>query len=90
MAHTRTVTLTADEEETVTFPYNGRRVEVFNIDGAAEVWFTTDNTPATVGGDGCIPLAAVISSVEVDDEVSGNAVVRLISPGTPRVHVRVW
>lgn len=57
---------------------------------AAEVYFTTDGTTPTVGGDNCVALPAAISSVEVKEEIAGAVNVQLISAGTPKISVRVW
>ncbi|MFI7073569.1 hypothetical protein [Micromonospora sediminicola] len=83
-------TLAANTEKTFTFDGNYGWVEVLNVDGAAAVYFTTDNTAATVGGDGCYVLPAAISSLEVRDATTGNTVVRVKSAGTPTVSVRAW
>lgn len=84
-------TLTPNVEKTFTFDVNGATVEVTNLDGAAEVYFTVDNTPAVVGQDGCHVLPAAICSMELPDATSGvNSVVRVRSAGSPRVSVRVW
>ncbi|MFC0504230.1 hypothetical protein [Micromonospora costi] len=84
-------TLTANVEKTFTFDVNGATVEVTNLDGAAEVYFTVNNTPAVVGQDGCHVLPAAICSMELPDETKGvNSVVRVRSAGTPKVSVRVW
>lgn len=65
------------------------RVEVLNVDGIAEVYFTTDGSTPTVGGDACHVLPAVVSSVEVKDGTPGpTSTVKLISSGTPKVSVR--
>lgn len=68
----------------------GPRVEVLNVDGAAEVYFTTDGTTEpTVGGNGCHVLPAAIGAVEVADRTAGaTSVIKLISSGTPKVSVR--
>jgi hypothetical protein len=57
---------------------------------ASEVYFTTTGVAPTVGGDNCIALPAVISSAEVAEEIAGSVSVKLISSGTPKVHVRAW
>lgn len=91
MARVRTVTLTAATVSTQTFTgFNASMARVVNMDGTAEVYFTVDGTTPTVGGDNCIALPAAIGSVEVKEEISGDAVVKLISAGTPKVSVRVW
>ncbi len=83
------VTLVAATPTTVNLAYNASRIEVVNLDGAAEVYFTTDKSIPTVGGDNTHVLPAAIGAVEVADEVSGeNSVVKLISSGTPKVSVR--
>ena len=64
-------------------------VGVLNVNGAAEVYFTTDGTTPTVGGSGCHVLPATISALTVDDGTPGpTSVVKLISVGTPKVSVR--
>jgi hypothetical protein len=82
------LTLVAATVATVNLPVNAGRVEVLNRDGAAEVYFTVNGTAPTVGGDDTHVLPAAISSVEVNRPRSGDAVVKLISAGTPAVSVR--
>ncbi|MEU3452171.1 hypothetical protein ABZ671_00810 [Micromonospora sp. NPDC006766] len=85
------VVLVANTEKFVHFDVNAGMVEVTNLDGTAEVYFTTNNTSATVAGEGCHVLPAAISSLEIPDGTDGrSSVVRLRSTGTPRVSVRVW
>lgn len=89
MAYTRHVTLVAATVATVDLGVNATRVEVFNRDGADEVFFTTDESTPTVAGNNTHALPAAVSSVEVPDETDGqNTIVKLISPGTPKVSVR--
>lgn len=86
-------TLTANVEKTFTFDDNGAQwLEVTNVDGAATVYFTTNNTAATVSGDGCHVLPATICSLELREggPVDASTIVRCISSGTPAVSVRVW
>ncbi len=90
MATVRHVTLVADTVATVSLNVNAGRVEVLNRTGAAEVYFTTDSSAPTVGGNNCHVLPAAISALEVADEINGLAVVKLISEGTPAVSVRAW
>ncbi len=91
VAKVKTVTLTAATVYTYTATgFNASMCEVVNLDGAAEVYFTADGTTPTVGGDNCIALPAAISSVEVKEEIAGDASIKLISSGTPKVSVRVW
>lgn len=84
------LTLTANVEAVVNFDINAGQVEVTNLDGSAEVYFTVNNTPVTVGANGCHVLPAAICSMELPDGTTSNSVVRLRSAGTPRVSVRVW
>ncbi len=90
MATVRHVTLVADTVTPVQLHINAGRIEVLNRTGTAEVYFTTDNSAPTVGGDNCHVLPAAISALEVPDEINGLAVVKLISSGTPDVSVRAW
>jgi hypothetical protein len=65
------------------------RVEVMSLDGAAEIYFTTNGDAPTVDGANCHVLPAAISSVEVADETAGTTgTVKLISSGTPKVSAR--
>lgn len=103
MATTKHLTLVADTVSTVELAAPdpradltsfedppARRVEVLNRSGDAAVYFTTDGTAPTVGGDNTHVLPAAVSAVEVDDETPGpTCVVKLISAGTPAVSVRV-
>lgn len=90
MATVRHVTLVADTVTPVELHINAGRIEVLNVDGAAAVYFTTDGSTPTVAGNDCHVIPAAIASVEVADEISGLAVVKLISDGTPKVSVRAW
>ncbi len=91
LAKVKTTTLVAAAVYTYTATgYNASTAEVTNMDGTAEVYFTADGSTPTVGGDNCIALPAAIGSVEVKEEISGDAVIKLISAGTPKVSVRVW
>lgn len=75
-------TLTADTVDTVTFADDVGKVEVYS-DGAASVFFTTNGTTPTVGGENGYHLPAAASS----REVNAGSVVKLISAGTPKVSV---
>ncbi|MET8278271.1 hypothetical protein [Micromonospora sp. NPDC005174] len=90
MANVQHATLVANTVTSLTFATNGGRVEVLNADGAADVYFRADGVNPTVGGTNCHLLPAVVNSLEVADESTGDTNVRLISAGTPRVSVRVW
>ena len=81
-------TLVANTVTTLTFDEDFDRVEVLNVDGAAEVYFRFGSTAPTVGGTGCHVLPAAISSAEVQPRLSRATVVKLISSGTPKVSVR--
>jgi hypothetical protein len=81
-------TLVAATPATLTFDQDFDRIEVLNVDGAAEVYFRVGSTAPTVGGTGCQVLPAAICAVEVDVFTSGPTVVQLISAGTPKVSVR--
>jgi hypothetical protein len=70
-------TLVANTVTTLTFDEDFDRVEVLNVDGAAEVYFRFGSTNPTVGG-----------SVEAQPRLSRATVVKLISSGTPKVSVR--
>jgi hypothetical protein len=90
VAYSKHLTLTANTVATVDFTINAVRVEVTSRDGIAEVYFTTDGTAPTVGGDNTHMLTATISALEVADERGGNSQVKLISSGTPAVSVRAF
>lgn len=90
---TEVTTLTLDladpRGEILAYAPTPARLEVLNVDGASEVYFTVDGSVPTVGGNGCQVLPAAISSVEVSDTTAGSStVVKLISSGTPKVSVR--
>lgn len=92
MANPQHVTLVASTVSTITIPASApHRVEILNVDGAAAVYATVDGSTPTVAGDGCWVLPAAINSLELDPQVpaSGNATVKLISSGTPKVSVSV-
>ena len=88
MANPKHVTLTAATVATVNVDNQYfSNVEVVNVDGVAAVYFTTDGTTPTVGGDGAHVLPAAIGGVDVRAAVTP-IVVKLISSGTPKVSVR--
>ncbi|MFJ1539295.1 hypothetical protein ACIODS_12200 [Micromonospora chalcea] len=90
VAYTQYATLTANTERSFTFATNAGWVEVLNLDGTAEIYFTVDNSSPGIGADGSHVVPAAVAAVEVRDESTGNTVVKLKSAGTPRVAVRVW
>jgi hypothetical protein len=79
-------TLVASTVDTVTFSKDCDRVEIVNRDGAAELYFTTDGTSPTVGGNNALVLPAAMGSY-VTTAVGGLSVVKLISSGTPAYSV---
>lgn len=82
------VTLVASTVSTLTFDEDFRAVEVLNVDGAAEVYFTLDESTPVVGATGTFVLPAAIGSVEIEPPTNRSTVVKLISSGTPKVSVR--
>lgn len=81
------VPLVADTELLVEFGYPVTAVEILS-DGAADIYLTTDGTPATVEGGNCerIP-AGGINSGTVQAPYGQDTTVRLISAGTPTVSI---
>jgi hypothetical protein len=69
-------TLAANTEDVVTFGPDFRDIEVVNRNGLGELYFTVDNTPATVAGDNtyCVPGAGWMN-VPIGD----SNIIRLIS-----------
>ena len=88
MANPQHKTLVANTVATVTLDADYFEVEVVNVSGTAEVYFTTDGSAPAIGGDGSNVLPAAIGYVQLQPRTSGNTVVKLISSGTPRVSVR--
>jgi len=80
--------LAADTEDTVTLAGDRDTVEVINLDGAASIYFTVDNSAATVDGQNTFVIPAAIGSLEVDVPTAGDTKVRLISDGTPTYSVQ--
>lgn len=81
----RDKTLSADTVDTVTFDRLGPLVEVLT-DGAAPIYFTTDGTEPTVGGNSTHVLPAAPGRVGVN--VAGpDHIVKLVSPGAPTYSV---
>lgn len=88
MANPQHVTLVADTVATVTLDQDFYEVEITNVDGTAEVYFTTDGEDPAIEEDGSHVLPAAIGFVQLRPRSSGDTVVKLISAGTPRVSVR--
>lgn len=88
MARSKTVTLTANTPQTVVVD-SWEAVEVTNMSGTAEVWVRLGATDPAINGDDSTALPATISSVLLlDKDTTATAEVRLVSSGTPKVHVR--
>lgn len=79
--------LVAATVDTVTFAADCDAVEVMNETGTSPISFTTDGTAPTVGGNNTYYLPATICSVEVQPDVAGVTVIKLISAGTPSYSV---
>lgn len=83
------ISLVAATQDEVDFTDSLTAVEIVNLSGSSEIYVTVDGTNATVGGANTIVLPAAIGSLrlEVPRRTQG-AVVKLISPGTPRYSVQ--
>lgn len=79
--------LVANTEDVVTFSADHSQIELLLRDGNGEVYFTVDNTAATVGGTNCLVMPVGIGSAIVDVPATGGTVVRLVSSGTPAYSV---
>lgn len=88
MPQNRYGTLAAGVVTTVTLTQDWNTVEVINRSGTAEIFFRTDGTNPTVGGNDSEMLPAAVGSVVVDVESGAATVVKLISAGTPTYGVR--
>lgn len=85
---TAAFTLVASTVDTINFDTAGVKFELYS-DGAAEVWYTLDgSTPAVDGADSYYLPAAPCMKELRDTDVAGNAVLKLISAGTPRCRVQ--
>jgi hypothetical protein len=76
-------TAVADTADTVTFAYFTDRVEVYG-DGTDALYFTTDGSTPTVGGNNCwfLPSGAKASRVvNAARTTAGTTVVKVISHG---------
>lgn len=80
-------TLVANTVAPLTFDYDFGRVEI-TTDGAADLYVTTDGTTPSIAGTGSHWLPAGMGSVELPAARGAVTVVKLISPGTPKVSVR--
>lgn len=88
MANPQHFTLVANTAKTFTLDQDYARIEVVNVDGAGEVYFTVDGSAPAVGGDGCHVLPASICSVELDPRTSGPTVVKAKASVAVRISVR--
>ncbi|WP_372663585.1 hypothetical protein [Amycolatopsis kentuckyensis] len=81
------ITLVANTEEIVNFADDVGTIEIFNMDGAAPVYFTVNAAAATVAGQHTRMIPASIASIQYDPTTSNPTSVSLISPGTPTISV---
>jgi hypothetical protein len=88
VANPQHFTLVANVVKTFTLDLDYNRVEVVNLDGAGEVYFTVDTSTPVVGQDGCQVLPAAICSMEVPVPTSGPTVVKAKAAGAVRISVR--
>lgn len=75
--------LVANTVDTVTFAVDCVAVEVMNETGTAAISFTTDGTTPTVAGNNTYYLPAAVGAIQVEPDVGGVTVIKLISSGTP-------
>lgn len=98
MAKIKTVTLVANTVTNVDLAGKGSVVEVLNVDGAEAVYFRvgdTGVTAPTVKGDDCDVVPKGVGTLSVYADPAGASVddavrVKLISPGTPTVSVKLY
>jgi len=82
-------TLTANTVTTLTLDQDYGTCEVVNVDGTAAVYFVVNSpTAPTVGGRGTLLLPAAICGLELYPDGAQFTEVKLISTGTPKVHIR--
>lgn len=88
-ANPQTVTLTAATVATLTFDADFSEVEITNVDGSDVVYIRFDGVApvAKAAGNFMVPAVEGASS-KFKPHTNGNTVVKLISAGTPTVHVR--
>ena len=86
-------TLVASTVSTFTFnnTNTARQVMIFNNQSAAvDLWATLDGTTPTVGGTDTIYVPAMAEATEMlDNAGTSSVVVKVISPGTPKVVIEV-
>jgi hypothetical protein len=70
--------------DTITFTGDRPRLKLTFTSGTTPIFFTTDNSAPTVGGTASRVLAPVVGQeVFVEPPTAGDAIVKLISSGTP-------
>lgn len=77
--------LTAATVDTVTIA-NAESATILS-DGTAIVYFTVDGSTPTVGGTNTFVIPAAVSTFEVGPRFNFSGVLKLISAGTPTLHV---
>lgn len=83
-------TLVASTVDTVTLSRTYARVQVINRGGTSEIYWTTNGTNPTVGGDDCYVVASPIGSSDTRANFQApqnTCVVKLISTGNPTYSV---
>lgn len=89
MPRVQTVTLVGAAVSTVTMNRDYEYIEVINVTGSAEVYFTVTGVNPTVGGNDCECLPAVANARQTVRAFGTAAqAVKVISTGTPKVTVR--
>ena len=88
-ANPQTVTLVAATVATLTFDVDFSEVEVTNVDGADVVYLRFDGVaPVSKAAANYMVPAIEGASAKFKPKTNANTVVKLISAGTPTVHVR--
>ncbi len=88
MANPQHFTLVANTVKTFTLDADYGEVEVVNLDGSAEVYFTTDGSTPALAADGSQVLPAAVGWVSLPPRTSGNTVVKAICGSAQRISVR--
>lgn len=88
MAKSVTATLVANTSTDMALGKNVGRLRITVVAGTTPIYFRTDGVAPTVAGADCQAIAGVPGAVlEVQEEGSALAVVKVISAGTPTVNV---
>lgn len=77
VARSKHATLTTSTVDTVALTSDFNSVEVFNRGAANEIWFTTDGTTPTVGGDNCYVVLPG-TALRVEPSSPGTTTVQLL------------